>query len=142
MPAIGARPEAAKAVRAHIRMMLPAWQVDDLTAETFELVVSELVANAVNASANGRRPGPVAGRQVVPVIQVCLYSDGRRLLAEVWDQAPDCPRPRLVGDLAENGRGLNMITDLGARWGWWMAGTRKCVWAEMDYPGPSAALAG
>jgi len=132
MPAIPAKPEAARAVRTHIGTILPAWHVDPGTIETFELVVSELVANAVTASTAGGHPIPAPGGDQ-PVIRVYLYSDRRRLLGEVWDQAPGCPLPRRADDWAESGRGLSMIRDLGAQWGWWLSGAGKCVWAEMSY---------
>jgi len=46
--------------------------------------VSELVANGVNASADGNgAPRYLAGR--MPVIRLCLLTDGARLVAEVWD---------------------------------------------------------
>jgi hypothetical protein len=65
------------------------WRMSGL-ADALELVVSELVANGVNASANGDgSPRYVEGR--MPVIRLCPLTDGERLVAEVWDQAPGVP---------------------------------------------------
>jgi anti-sigma regulatory factor (Ser/Thr protein kinase) len=134
MPPVGALPTAAGMARMRVRLVLAEWQVDDDTAGDLELIVSELVTNAVNASTgDDGRPLYGLGGRVLPV-QVRLYSDGRRLLAEVWDEAPGKPRPCEAGEWEEHGRGLTMIRQLGAEWGWCQRGNRKCVWAEMSYP--------
>ena len=66
--------------------MLAMWRMSGL-ADALELVVSELVANGVNASADGDGAARyVEGR--MPVIRLCLLTDGIRLVAEVWDEAP------------------------------------------------------
>lgn len=105
-------------------------------ADALELVASELVANAVNASADGSgTPRHIEGR--MPVIRLCLLTDGARLVAEVWDQAPGVP-VRLSADRDdESGRGLNLVDMItGSRWGWHPArlGLGKCVWAEFAVP--------
>lgn len=127
---MGALPTAARAARGHAWLVLAAWGMDAI-AETAEVVVDELVANAVNASTtqDGSPRYGADGRLLV--VRLCLYSDGTRLLAEIWDQAPGTPAPRQPGRWDENGRGLAMITELGARWGWYPARDAKCVWAEM-----------
>jgi len=64
--------------------MLAMWRMSGL-ADALELVVSELVANGVNASADGDgTPGCMEGH--MPVLRLCLLTDGARLVAEVWDQ--------------------------------------------------------
>lgn len=93
---------------------------------TAELIVSELVANAVVAS------GSVPGDTGALVIRVCLITDGNVLTVEVWDQAPGVPL-LLEGDgFAENGRGLRIIDTLtDGAWGCQPAIGQpgKCVWA-------------
>jgi Histidine kinase-like ATPase domain len=130
MPPLGALPTAAQAARGHVRSVLAAWGMN-VIADTAELIVDELVANAVNASTDrdGTALYGTDGRLLV--VRLCLYSDGTRLLAEVWDQAPGAPASRQSGRWDENGRGLAMITELGATWGWYPAQDAKCVWAEM-----------
>jgi hypothetical protein len=130
MPPMGALPTAARAARAHVRSVLAAWAMDGI-AETAELIVDELAANAVNASTtqDGSPMYGADGRLLV--VRLCLYSDGTRLLAEIWDQAPGEPVPREAGRWDEGGRGLAMIRELGATWGWYPAHGAKCVWAEM-----------
>lgn|SRR5512146_807013 len=131
MPLVGALPTAAGVARAHVRAVLLSWQVSGDTADILELIVDEFVANAVNASTghDGRpRYGPGG---LLPVVGVGLFGDGSRLLAEVWDQAPGKPTPREVTDAAESGRGLLLVRELSARWGWHPHDGWKCVWAEI-----------
>jgi hypothetical protein len=102
-------------------------------ADALELVVCELVADGVNASADG--DGYSEGR--IPVIRLCMLTDGARLVAEVWDQAPGVPVPLSAGRDDESGRGLNLVDMItGSRWGWHPArsGPGKCVWAEFAVP--------
>jgi hypothetical protein len=99
--------------------------------------VSELVANGVNASADGDgAPRYLAGR--MPVIRLCLLTDGARLVAEVWDQALGVPVRVGAGRDDESGRGLDLVDMItGSRWGWHPAarsGPGKCVWAEFAIP--------
>jgi len=105
-------------------------------ADVLELVVSELVANGFKASADGDgAPRYLAGR--MPVIRLCLLTDGARLVAEVWDQAPGVPVRLSAGRDDESGRGLDLVDMItGSRWGWHPArsGPGKCVWAEFAIP--------
>jgi hypothetical protein len=55
----------------------------------------------------------------MPVVRVYLFSDGVRLLIEVWDQATGFPALRRPASDAEAGRGLHLVDALtGGRWGW------------------------
>lgn len=135
MPPLAALPTAPSAARAHVRAMLAMWRMSGL-ADALELVVNELVANGVNASADGDgAPKYVEGR--MPLIRLCLLTDGVRLVAEVWGQAPGTPvRLRARRD-DESGRGLDLVDMItGSRWGWRPARSRpgKCVWAVFEVP--------
>jgi len=68
--------------RASARAQLSAWGRDEL-ADDLEIVVSELMSNAVAASEPGGTP--VALRMVLTTASV---------LVEVWDCAPGVPAPR------------------------------------------------
>ena len=142
MPPLGALRTAPSAAQAHVRAVLATWRMGDL-ADDLELVVSELVANAVIASASDNgAPRYVEGR--MPVIQVCLHTDGARLVAEVWDQAPGVPVHLGAGRDDVRGRGLDLVdTITGSHWGWHSArsGPGKCVWAEFPAPRESSAMA-
>jgi anti-sigma regulatory factor (Ser/Thr protein kinase) len=135
MPPLAALPTAPSAARAHVRATLATWRMSGL-ADALELVVSELVANSVNASTDGNGTARyVAGR--MPVIRLCLLTDGTRLVAEVWDQAPGVPVHLSAGRDDESGRGLDLVDMItGSRWGWHPArsGPGKCVWAAVAVP--------
>ena len=129
MPPLGVLGTAASSARGHLRNVLHEWGMDHLADEA-ETVVSELVANAVNASTDpSGSPLYVDGRMLV--VRLCLFSDRNVLLAEVWDQAPGIPSPKVAGSDAETGRGLAIIASLTASWNWYPTTAGKCVWAEM-----------
>ena len=70
----------------------------------------------------------------MPVIRVCLVSDGDVLTIECWDQAPGIPVLRQVDGFAETGRGLAIIDAItGGRWGCQpvIGQDGKCVYAEI-----------
>lgn len=131
MPSLAALPTAASAARAHVRAALAAWDMSHL-ADDAALVLSELVGNAVKASA-GQDGKPLYVGGQMPVITLCLKTDRLMLLCEVWDQAPGRPVLLRPGSNAESGRGLWTVSELSAQWGWHPAtGRGKCVWAVMD----------
>jgi anti-sigma regulatory factor (Ser/Thr protein kinase) len=124
-PPFAALPTAAGMARGHVRAVLAGWGLSGF-ADAIELVASELVANAVTASA--RMPATVRPL----LIRLCLFTDGNVLTVEVWDQAPGVPVLSPPDGLAESGRGLAIIDDLtGGRWGSQPAIGQpgKCVWA-------------
>lgn len=92
-----------------------AWQRD--CGDVAELVVSELVANAVLYGY-----GQVGVR---------LVDTGTALRIEVEDSNPAQPRVRPLRDGATGGQGLRIINRL-ARWGVEPSGAGKVVWAEVS----------
>ena len=97
-----------------------------------ELIVSELVTNSVQATADkdGR---PRYGETGLPVVHLRLASDHARVLIEVWDSVPRAPAARRAGPDEEGGRGLALVEALSDHWGWttmpdWSG---KAVWAEL-----------
>jgi len=132
LPPMGALTSAPATARAHVRAVLARWGLTDLT-EVCELVVSELATNAVEAS-TGPTGRPLYGGGRMPVVRVCLFSDGARLLIEVWDQAMGFPALRRAASDAEAGRGLHLVDAMtGGRWGWQpgRGPAAKVVWAEL-----------
>jgi len=71
LPPLGALRTAPATARGHVRGTLAVWRLSELT-DTVELVVSELTANAVNASV-GPDGHPAAFDGRIPVIQVRLF---------------------------------------------------------------------
>lgn len=120
----GPLPGAVPCARLHIRRLLWEWQQYSLI-ETAELIVSELVTNAITATQ--------AIGSVYPV-RLWLASGSARTLIMVGDASPHPPR-RLdpIGD-TEGGRGMLLVEALSSGWGWCAThqrGTTKVVWAEV-----------
>jgi anti-sigma regulatory factor (Ser/Thr protein kinase) len=122
---LGALPTAVACARLHARNLLWEWGVDWFASDA-ELVVSELVTNAVKVTA-------VRGEAA---IRVRLSSDGTRVLIEVWDADP---WPPITADRGEDGRpnpqerGLVLVGALSARWDWYLTKEPrgKVVWCEI-----------
>lgn len=117
---LAARASAPRWARALMRDALSRWGFGD-DVETAELLVSELVTNAVEAlSATGT---------AVVVIRV---SADDRVLVEVWDPDPRPPMPVHVGPDAESGRGLLLVERLAKDWGHYSDPCGgKIVWCEL-----------
>lgn len=137
----GSAASAPRRARAFVRCQLGRWELAHL-AETAELVVSELVTNAVRATEAVVSPPvassmfPVALRTVA--LRVRVPAGPCSLFIEVWDGSDgvpvadgggECDRD---GDLREGGRGLALVGSLARRWGHYTAPDRgKIVWCEL-----------
>ncbi len=132
---LGALPTAVPCARWYARVLLREWGLPALAASA-ELIVSELVTNSVQASADEEgRPRYDGG--ALPVVHLRLACDGTRVLIEVWDGIPDLPAVRKAGLDEEHGRGLALVGALSDRWDWttvpgWPG---KVVWAELSGAG-------
>ncbi|HUN34142.1 MAG TPA: ATP-binding protein [Trebonia sp.] len=139
---VGALPTAARLARTFVRTIIYDWGLSCM-AEDCELVISELVANVVQAAASvDGRPGREEDERT-PLLWVRLLSDGIRLRAEVWDNLPATagfPRPRDPASSEESGRGLGIVRALSLDWGWDTdrmpgrphARSAKRVWALLE----------
>src|SRR3981081_1170972 len=106
---LGALRGAVPSARLHARQVLWEWGLSDLN-EAAELVVSELVTNAVQASVEAARPGlQDAGWTGVPAVWLWLTSDGRQVVVEVGDGSPRPPVPAAPDRDEEGGRGLLLV---------------------------------
>ena len=128
----GALPSAVGCARLHARNVMYEWNLPSL-ADTVELVVSELVTNAVHASTgtDGQpRYNPKTG---LPHIHLRLSSDRAHVLIEVWDQDPRMPVAKTAGGNDESGRGLMLVEALCERWDSALVPDwdGKVVWAEV-----------
>lgn len=95
--------------RAAVRRWLDGWGVGGDAADVAELLLSELVTNAVR---HARRP---PGRLVTVGVEL---SPGRLLRVEVADASEAPPRARETpGPEDEGGRGLLLVESLAAAWG-------------------------
>ncbi|WP_250283644.1 MULTISPECIES: SpoIIE family protein phosphatase [unclassified Frankia] len=93
---------------------LATWNLDDL-AFTTELVVSELVTNAIRYA-----HGPIKVRLI----------RGDRLVCEVSDASNTQPRLRRAHTTDEGGRGLFLVAQLTRRWGSRYGRLGKTIWTE------------
>ena len=131
--ALGALPSAVSCARLHTRSVMCEWGLAAL-AETAELVVSELVTNAVLATTGpDGRPRYEDELSGLPVVHLRLLSDQVRVVAEVWDANTSAPKLEHVGPEEMGGRGLMLVEALCERWNWsTVTGWRgKVVWAEL-----------
>ncbi|MFK0112709.1 SpoIIE family protein phosphatase [Streptomyces sp. NPDC091217] len=111
-------PAAVADVRAEATRQVSAWGYDEL-AMTTELIVSELVTNAI--------------RYAEPPIRLRLLRDAR-LTCEVADGSSTAPRLRHARSTDEGGRGLFLVAQLAHRWGARYTGEGKIIWAEQEIP--------
>jgi PAS domain S-box-containing protein len=114
-----ADPAAVASARRQAAMRLTGWGLDDM-AFTTELVVSELVTNAI--------------RYAKSPIRLRLIRD-RTLICEVSDGSSTAPHLRQARVLDEGGRGLFLISQLTQRWGSRLTPDGKIIWAEQAIPG-------
>ncbi len=97
---------------------LTAWGLDSLIF-TFELIVSELVTNAIRYG-NGH-------------IRLRLIRQDT-LICEVSDASSSSPRMRHARTTDEGGRGLFLVAQLARHWGTRYTADGKIVWAEEHLP--------
>ncbi|WP_055591236.1 SpoIIE family protein phosphatase [Streptacidiphilus griseoplanus] len=110
-----AGPEAAPIARAAARRQVEEWGIDQETAFTTELIVSELIGNAVRY---GTSP-----------FRLRLILD-RMLTCEVRDAAASAPHMRHARTIDETGRGLFIVSSVAEQWGARFEEGGKTVWAQ------------
>ncbi|MFE9449919.1 SpoIIE family protein phosphatase [Streptomyces sp. NPDC006739] len=111
-------PAAVADLRARATRQVADWGLGEL-AMTTELIVSELVTNAV--------------RYAEPPIRLRLLRDAR-LTCEVADASGTAPRLRHARSTDEGGRGLFLVAQLAHRWGARHTADGKIIWAEQEIP--------
>jgi two-component sensor histidine kinase len=92
--------------------------------DSVELIVSELVTNAIHASQS-------AG---LPSVRLWLHSDKEHVLVQVWDGDHRAPTPQQVELEAEGGRGLLLVESLSTDWGTYRPDgwNGKVVWGVIE----------
>ncbi|MGW1141375.1 SpoIIE family protein phosphatase [Streptomyces zhihengii] len=107
------------AARALARERLTAWRLPEDTVQTVELVVSELVTNAVRYGT-----APVTLRLIRTTTLTC----------EVHDTSRSAPHLRHAQTVDEGGRGLFIVSQLASSWGTRYTREGKTIWAEIPLP--------
>lgn len=121
---LGPRPESVKTGRDFTRATLVEWDMPAL-ADVAELVVSELVTNALRHGAPSA-PGPVGEH----CIRLRLLAQAPFMMCMVTDPGSDIPVLRESEPTSESGRGLNVVEACSVRWGWHLLDEGgKVVWA-------------
>jgi len=121
--------------RREVRRVLETWGLPDLI-ETANLLLSELITNAVRATAalNGRAQ---------PMVAVRVSWAAASLIIEVWDRNPKPPVLRTQHVDAEGGRGLHIVDALSLAAAYYPSptGQGKVTWCEIEAPGQMASPA-
>ncbi|MER7948521.1 SpoIIE family protein phosphatase [Streptomyces sp. NPDC096079] len=112
-------PSAVSPVRNAAAEKLTEWGLDGL-AFTAELILSELITNAVRYGADP--------------VRVRLLHD-RTLICEVSDGSSTSPHLRHAATTDEGGRGLYLVAQYAERWGTRYARRGKTIWAELRVSG-------
>jgi len=121
----GALPTAAGCARLHTKNVLLEWKLHAVV-EDAELLVSELVTNALQASWS---------RDDRPPVTLRLLANRERLLIEVWDRSPVEPLACEADLSSEDGRGLGIVAALSDRWSFRrVSSSLKVVWCELVIP--------
>lgn len=118
----GAVPQA----RHFVRGALARWGLSHAADDT-ELIASELVTNAISAS---------AALPFLAGVGLLIAASPGRLTVLVWDASQEQPVRPDPDDDAVTGRGLAIVAALSAGWGWVPDVRGKVVWATVDLDGP------
>ncbi|MFD8396485.1 ATP-binding protein [Streptomyces sp. NPDC059680] len=118
-------PESGEEARRLVRVALAAWGLDHADIDAAELVVAELVANAVRHA---------TGSALRIVVE---RPNADRVYVAVVDRAPRrLPVQRTPGLDETVGRGLLLVDAYALRWGWDILGGTspwgKRVWAMLE----------
>ncbi len=106
------------------------------TADAAELLVSELVTNAVRFSGDPARPLRYSERASAGLISLSLRHFLEGLLIEVWDTDANPPVLSDVDLDSENGRGLMLVDALAREWSYFFPpGGGKVVYCILDIVG-------
>ncbi|MFJ3669329.1 SpoIIE family protein phosphatase [Streptomyces sp. NPDC090106] len=113
---IPADPALVAPIRKQVVEQLENWALLEASF-TAELVVSELVTNAIRYGAHP--------------IRLRLIHDEATLICEVSDTSHTAPHLRRAKTWDEGGRGLLLVAQLTQRWGSRHTGDGKTIWAEI-----------
>ncbi|MHC1562439.1 ATP-binding protein [Actinomycetospora sp. C-140] len=111
-------PRAPGEARGHVRRVCARWTVDEEAREAAEIVVTELVTNAVEHAAS------------TSVVEVERREHTFLLTVRDFDLAP-LPAVHLPDPSSPRGRGLAMVAAVASAWGVEAHRDGKTVWAEM-----------
>ncbi|MGH3191499.1 MAG: ATP-binding protein [Streptosporangiaceae bacterium] len=120
--------------RRYTRMFLDSCRgIGEGTAETAELLVSELVTNAVRFGGDPARALRYSERADAGLISLSLRHFREGLLIEVYDTDDNPPVLSGTDDDAESGRGLMLVSALSKEWSYFFPpGGGKVVYCVIE----------
>jgi anti-sigma regulatory factor (Ser/Thr protein kinase) len=126
---LGVLSGAVPCARLHAKQVLWEWGLSELS-DSVELVVSELITNAIRVSQS---------MEQASFVRLWLRSDKRRVLILVWDGNPRLPVRIDADEDAEGGRGLLLVETICEAWNWYQPNGMdgKVVWAQVSLAMPS-----
>jgi anti-sigma regulatory factor (Ser/Thr protein kinase) len=128
--------DSVPTARIHPEAVLREWGLRRAALADILTVMSELVSNAVQASAALPQARP---------LRVWTSSDGARVLIQAGDESPARPVIAAPDVEAEHGRGLLVAQALSSAWAWFPATSHsvaKVVWADLPNPSMPAPCKG
>ncbi len=103
--------------RRYTRFFLDSCRgISENTAETAELLISELVTNAVRFAGDPARTLRHSERADASLISLSIRHFPESLLIEVYDTDSNPPILSRVNEYAESGRGLMLVEALSKEW--------------------------
>jgi anti-sigma regulatory factor (Ser/Thr protein kinase) len=119
---IAGRAERARVAREFVTGVLGRGHP---SGDAAALLVTELFSNSIRHSGSGA-PGEV--------VTVAVTAGDGVVLVEVADRSgPGVPALSPADRDAEGGRGLQLVADLAARWGWDRRGGQTVTWFELRH---------
>ena len=139
---LAATPAAVGCSRQLVHLTLSRWGLAPLI-EDAELVVSELVTNAVRATGLTDARPRWAGLGGLATIEIRVLLHPASVIAEVWDRDPAPPVRHDAASDEESGRGLAVVAALCKQWDYGLLSCGgKVVWAELAIPPGMLSAAG
>ncbi|MBT2369144.1 ATP-binding protein [Streptomyces sp. ISL-10] len=117
---------AVPRARSFTQGHMAAWRIGDEVADAARLVVSELVTNTVRHSGSAE-------------VRLRLARSRSQVRIEVFDSGrwrPPAPPPQ-EGDMAEGGRGFDLVDAVAQRCGVHSTPSGTCAWALLPDSSPS-----
>uniref|UniRef100_UPI00344382B5 ATP-binding protein n=1 Tax=Streptosporangium subroseum TaxID=106412 RepID=UPI00344382B5 len=109
--------------RRFVRDIAADWNTSEGIPEIAELLVSELVTNAMAyGSADVSAPSD---------IRITVGREKDLMTVDVYDSCIEIPRMRRADLLDTSGRGLSIVQDLSRNWGWTLNAYGKSVWFQL-----------
>jgi anti-sigma regulatory factor (Ser/Thr protein kinase) len=116
-----ALPNAPYWARRLANASLRSWRLWPETVETAELLISEMVTNAVKASSAHTEQLTYSGLAGVDKISLTVRHMAGRVIVEVFDSDSRPPLLSEAGAEDESGRGLMLVQALSKEWGYFFA---------------------